>query len=173
MIVFSSPTGKKEALRSEIAWTALLRDVRSASLSGLHATQQTRKKRSLESDDISDMPGGQDKKVRCRRHSTAATKDVLFNGTNSTTFLDLSPPTAKVVDDVRFIFGRQHYTTISLPTLSKSDCGCNSGSREFDVFSSYRCPCNHKKIKRSATAITGNNKRDKTISSAQGRSVCL
>ena len=169
MIVFSSPTGKKEALRSEIAWTALLRDLRSASLSGLRATQQTRKKRSLE-DNFSDFPGVQDKKVRCRRRSTAATKDALFDSTNAT-FLDLSPPTAKVDEDVRFVFGRQHYTAISLPAPSKSTCGCSSGAREFDVFSSYRCPCSTKS-KRLSSAIMSNSKRD-SMSSTQGKSLCL
>lgn len=160
-MVFSSPAGQKEALRSEIAWTALLRDLRSTNLSGLRTTQQTpRKKRSLETD-ISDTPG-QDK----RHRSTTATKDALF-GSNSATFLDLSPP-APSLDGIRFTFGKQHYTSISLPTLSKASCGCSTGAQKFDVFSSYHCPCVTRSKKSSSAMKT--NKRDS--SGARGRSVC-
>ena len=164
-MVFSSPAGKKEALRSEIAWTALLRDLRSTNMSGLRTTQQTlRKKRSLV-EDISGTPE-QDKKVCCRRRSTHATKDALF-GSSSATFLDLSPP-APSVGRLRFTFGRQHYTSISLPTLSKSSCGCSTGAQKFDVFSSYHCPCNTRS--KNSSSATKANKRDS--SSARNQSVC-
>ena len=147
MMVFSSPAGKKEALRTEIAWNALLREVRSANVSGLRAAQQPRKKRSRLEDGLLEdglsVAQGQDKKVRCRRSS-------------SPTFLDLSPPSASL-DDVSFTFGRQHYTSISLPTLSKSSCGCSTGAKKFDAFSSYRCPCSTKS-NRSFNAT--NNKRN-------------
>jgi len=150
--ISSGNTLANDALRSEIAWNAILREVRSrnSSVVGVVAAGDlslTRKKRSRFDDDeeaATDMSltgATSEKKVRCQPGSSSGTS----------TFLDLSPPSsaASLTSPIRFTFGK-HYTKISLPTTVKASCGCVVGSK-FDVFSAYRCPCKSRSMSHTKT----------------------
>ncbi|CAB9524484.1 expressed unknown protein [Seminavis robusta] len=133
-----------KTLHSDIAWNALLREVRINKISLRHGGSSTatsgRKKRRQQDDDIADISN--DRKIRCLRISRVG--DVL-DGSSSSTFLNLSPPSSTIGDELSFTFGRHHYKSISLPSLSKTSCACSGGSSSrFDIFSSYRCPCKKK-----------------------------
>jgi len=148
MISFANGSGKQEALRSEIEFAALLKDVRKSSLAILNSTasHSARKKRCrkdvIPERGLSAMPGNNEKRACWSRRSV------------SPTFWNLIPPSATALDDnvPEFTFGKEYYSSISLPTLSKDvSCGCQAGSNAFDVFSSYHCPCKKSRTSSAAT----------------------
>ena len=147
---------KNETLHSEIAWNALMRELRSTK-----PESSTRKKRRARFDqqDMSAAGGVQERKVRCLRNNKTFSKDELLN---SNTFLDLSPPSKSLDATASFTFGR-HYKSISLASMANISCGCSSGSSsKFDVFSTYRCPCKS----RSSTPFKQQTSKKSAVSSS-------
>lgn len=138
---------KNAMTSSNVAWNALMKELRTVKASAISENGSLRKKRRARFDqqDMSVAGDTQERKVRCLRSSQTFSSAELL-GSNSNTFLDLSPPSQSLDSLPSFTFGR-HYKQISLAGLAKSSCGCAGVPSEFDVFSSYRCPCKSRSTK--------------------------
>jgi hypothetical protein len=144
---------KKKALHSEIAWNALMRELRSVKKCPLDdgaAPMRKKRRAGFDQQDMSLAGDSQERKVRCVRSSKALSSD------DSNTFLDLTPPMHSLDASPSFTFGR-HYKQISLAGLAKSSCLCSGESSAFDVFSSYRCPCKSRLSKMPVKSTTRKN----------------
>lgn len=136
-------TSITQAPHSATSWNALMRELRSVKAGtlsspsdGLHSRKKRRAK--FDQQDLSVAGDAQERKVRCRRNSSTTPSGDLLEESN--TFLDLTPPSTSLGASPRFTFGK-HYKQISLASLANSSCACAGKSSEFDVFSSFRCPC--------------------------------